>query len=64
VGDPPRRILVQIGDPGSEASAIADGFLDLCVGVADHNADLGDSCLDQVVQRIVENRLVGDWDQL
>ena len=64
VGQAQRPCLGDVGDPRPETTTIADRFADLVGGVADHDPDLRHPRLDQGLQTIEEDGLVGDGNQL
>ncbi len=64
VGQAERGGLADVGHLQADRRAVADGGLDLGVGVADHDADLGDPRLAQGVEAVEEHRPVGDGHEL
>ena len=64
MGEPERRLLLDIGHPHAPLAAVAHRITDLLVGVADHDADLADSGGGQGLDAVEENGLVGDRDEL
>ena len=64
MGDAEGRFLLDVGDADAEAAAIADGGHDLLFGIADDDADVADAALDEVLDGVEEDGLVGDGDEL
>ena len=64
MGEAEGRGLRHIGDGCPEVRAIADRRLHLIGGVADDDADLGDPGRDELLDRVEEDRLVGDRHEL
>ena len=56
--------MLDVGHLRPEGAAIANRGPRLLVGVAHHNADVGDAGLDQVLQHIEQHRLIGNGHQL
>ena len=64
MGDAQRRVLLDVGDVDAEAAAVADGRHHLLLRVADDDADVADAALDEVLDGVEEDRLVGDGHEL
>jgi hypothetical protein len=64
VGQPPRRVLAQVGDRQPEARPVAHRLLDRRVGLADDDADLGDPGVGDGLEAVEEDRLVRQRHEL
>src|SRR3990172_639559 len=65
LGDAAGLELVEVGDLGTEAGAVAGFAADLVAGFGRHDdGDIGDAGLDEVLDDVEEDGLVGDGDHL
>ncbi len=64
VGEAERLRLVDVGDAGAEALAVAHRGADLVAGLADDDADLGDAGGDDRLDAEEQDRLVGHRHEL
>ena len=64
VRQPQRGVLRNVGGSDPEVGPVADRCLDLGVGVADDDPDVGDAGVPNSLEAVEQHRLVGDRDQL